>query len=76
MVANAWRALRLRNRPRQALTVMLVSQVFTDESLAYSVTVPSDVAESVSADISRFIQTRFHQEAAWVEATPTFVAAL
>ena len=51
-------------------------QVFTDESLAYSVTVPSDVAESVSADISRFIQTRFHQEAAWVEATPTFVAAL
>lgn len=51
-------------------------QVFSDQSHAYSVTVPSDVAESVMAEIARYIRTRFHQEAAWVEATPTFLAAV
>lgn len=51
-------------------------QVFTDETRAYSVTVPADVAESVASAISRFVTGHFRQEATWIEFTPTFLAAV
>lgn len=50
-------------------------QVFVDETRAYTVTVPSDLADSVASSLSDFIQDRFRQEAAWIESIPTFVAA-
>ena len=51
-------------------------QVFHDQTRAYAVTVPADVADSVVRSLSSFITDRFRQEAAWIEATPTFVAAV
>lgn len=51
-------------------------QIFHDRTRAYAVTVPADVADSVASSLSRFVTDRFRQEAAWIEQTPTFVAAV